>query len=91
MIFDYCVVKTKSFDVDFERLYDYVAEKVQEDNRDAHIYDVYLEFIDNVEYYIQNIYNSDFEEENNEHCAEEIVSCFEQYLEEKYGEDWDEI
>ena len=52
----------------------------------------YVEFIDNVQYYINSIYRvDDFDEDDNEDNTEALVIDWERWLKEKFGENLDEL
>ena len=92
MKFWYNVVDFKVIDIDFAELFDIINERLLEDNPNPSVYDVYLEFIDNVQYYINSIYRvDDFVEDDNENNTEALVIDLEHWLEEKFGENWDEV
>jgi hypothetical protein len=78
-------------DVDFEHIYESILAEEYDNEPEIPVYDVYLEFIDNIEYWIQSLYAPDFMEYENEGVCEDIVDAWEAYLREQYGENWDEV
>ena len=91
MKFNYVVCEHFSMDVDFEHIYESILAEEFNNEPEIPVYDVYLEFMDNIEYWIQNLYAIDFFEYDNEWVCESIADAWEKYLIEKFGEDWDEI
>mgnify|MGYP003531892976 CR=1 FL=1 len=47
--------------------------------------------LDNLEYYMQQLFAADFVEYDNEGVAEEIQEGWEKWFEENFGENWDEV
>ena len=67
MKFWYSIIDYNFVDVDFSELFDIINERLLENNTNPSVYDVYVEFIDNIQYYINSIYNvNDFDEDDNE-------------------------
>jgi hypothetical protein len=91
MKFNYVVCEYSSIDINFEDLYLKILEEEYDNEPEIPVYDVYLEFIDNIEYWIQSLYAPDFMEYENEGVCEDIVDAWEAYLREQYGENWDEV
>ena len=92
MKFWYAVINYNSIDVDFEELFYIIKERLLEDDPETSTYEVYIEFIDNIQYYINSIYKvNDFEEDGNEGNVEDLIIEFEKWLKENFGENWDEI
>lgn len=87
MKFWYEVIKSHCIDVDFQKVYEYIHEN---EPRMVTPYDVYLEFIDNFDYYLDKIYGiEDFVAEDNDHVIQELIDSWEAWLEEEFGKDWD--
>lgn len=92
MKFWYDIIDTRCLEINFEEIYDIIKDRLLEDEPEVSTYDIYQEFIDNVQYYINVIYRvDDFDESENESNVEDLVCCWEQWLEEKFGENWDEV
>ena len=92
MKFWYDVIESRSININFEEIYDIIKDRLLEDDPETSTYDVYQEFIDNIQYYINSIYRvDDFVEHENESNVVDLVYCWVQWLEEKFGENWDEV
>ena len=92
MKFWYNIIDTRCLEIDFAELFDIINERLLEDNPNPSVYDVYVEFIDNVQYYINSIYRvDDFDEDDNEDNTEALVIDWERWLKEKFGENLDEL
>ena len=91
MKFNYVVCEHFSMDVDFEHIYKSILAEEYNSEPEIPVYDVYLEFIDNIEYWIQHLYAIDFFEYDNEYVCESIADAWEEYLLEEFGENWDEV
>ena len=88
MKFWYKIVTFGFVDIDFQEIYNYIKS----DNPDIKTYDVYNTFIDNVTFYLRSIYGcEDLEEDDNEHNINELIDSWGDWLEETFGENWDEI
>lgn len=86
MKFIYNVVDTDMVDVDFQEIFNYVSKGLQNPS----VSDVFNDFIENAGYYIRGIYGGSFEEAFNELELEELFTAFENWLNEKFGEGWDD-
>lgn len=79
----YEVVTFEFVDIDFQEIYDFIKE---EEPQFTDLCDIYLEFIDNMEYYIKSVYNAeDLEGEDNEDFLKEVQKGWEEFLEEEFG------
>lgn len=87
----YNVVKSKELDIDFNFIYESIWAEEYNEDPEIPTYDIYLEFIDNLEYWIQHLCNSDFIEYDNDFASEQITEAWGNWLEEKFGENWDEV
>lgn len=88
MTYYYEVIECSEVDIDYQQVYDYIKE----DNPSYDLYNIYQDFLDNIEYYFECIYNrSDFIAIDNEECVELIKQDWQDWLDEKFGENWDEI
>lgn len=88
MKYYYDVIECYEINIDYQQVYNYIKE----DNPDYDTYNIYQDFLNNIEYYFECIYNrSDFLEIDNEECVEEIKQDWQNWLDENFGEDWDEI
>lgn len=89
MKFWYEVIETHCVEIDFQEVYDYIHDNEPDMSNN---YDIYLEFIDNCSYYLDKLYKlEDFVGENNDHAIQELIDSWETWLEETFGENWDEI
>ena len=91
MKFNYVVCEYNAIDIDFEHIYVSIVDEEFDGEPEIPVYDVYLEFIDNIEYWIQHLYTAEFNEYDNESVCEDIADAWENYLKEQYGENWDEV
>lgn len=91
MIIWYNVIDSKQAKIDFDLVYNVVWERIFELEPEITKYDIYIEFLDNLEYYMQQLVAADFVEFDNESVAEEIQQGWEKWFEEKFGENWDEV
>lgn len=91
MIIWYNVIDSKQAKIDFDLVYNVVWERIFELEPEITKYDIYIEFLDNLEYYMQQLVAADFVEFDNESVAEEIQQGWEKWFEEKFGGNWDEI
>lgn len=89
MKFYYDIIETRCVEVNFQEIYNYIHDNEPDINNR---YDIYLEFIDNCSYYLDKLYKfEDFVGENNDHAIQELIDSWETWLEETFGENWDEI
>ena len=89
MKFWYEVIETHCVEIDFQEVYDYIHDNEPDMSNN---YDIYLEFIDNYFYYLDKLYKlEDFVGENNDHAVQELIDSWETWLEETFGENWDEV
>lgn len=85
MNISYNVVEQKTLNIDFETIYKYIKNE----NPYQSIFENYELFIENVVWYITEIYHcDDLEEFYNEDVIEDIVMEFENWLDATFGEDW---
>jgi hypothetical protein len=80
----YEVVTFEFVDIDFQEIYDFIRK---EEPQFTDLCDIYLEFIDNIGYYIRSIYanTEDLDDEYNEHFFKEVQKGWEEFLEEEFG------
>ena len=79
----YEVTTFEFVDIDFQEIYDFIKE---EEPQFTDLCDIYLEFIDNMEYYIKSVYNAeDLAGEDNENFLKEVQKGWEEFLEEEFG------
>lgn len=80
----YKVVTFEFVDIDFQEIYDFIKK---EEPQFTDLYDIYLEFIDNIEYYIKSVYKNidDLESDDNDNFFNEVQKGWEEFLEEKFG------
>ena len=86
MKFFYNIVNTDTIDINFQEIFDYVSKGLDNPS----VLDVFNEFTENVGYYIRSIYDDNFEEDYNIFEIEDLITALEKWLEEKFGEGWNE-
>lgn len=86
MKFIYNIVDTDTVYVDFQEIFDYVSEELENPST----LDVFNDFVENAGYYIRGIYDGSFEEDYNTFELEDLFNAFEKWLNEKFGEDWND-
>ena len=70
MTYYYEVIECSEVDIDYQQVYDYIKK----DNPSYDLYNIYQDFLDNIEYYFEHIYNrSDFIAIDNEECVEVLI------------------
>ena len=88
MKFYYDVIETHCVEIDFQKIY----ECVMNDPYVHTPYDAYLEFMDNVDHYLEKIYKiDDLVCENNDYAIQELIDSWGDWLEETFGKNWDEV
>lgn len=89
MKFWYDVIESHCIDIDFQEVYNYICDHAP--NMNNH-YDIYLEFIDYCSHYLYELYKlKDFVKEDNDHAIAELIDSWENWLEETFGRNWDEV
>lgn len=80
----YEVVALEFVDIDFQEIYDFIRK---EEPQFTDLCDIYLEFVDNMEYYIKSVYTNtdDLESDNNYNFFNEVQKGWEEFLEEEFG------
>ena len=86
MEFVYNIVDTDTIDIDFQKIFDYVSKRLDNPS----VLDVFNDFTEEVGYYIRSIYADNFEEDYNVFEIEDLIVAFENWLDEKFGEGWNE-
>lgn len=86
MKFIYNIINTDTIDIDFQEIFNHVSEELENPS----VLDVYNNFVENAGYYIRSIYDDNFEEDHNTFELGELITVFENWLDEKFGEDWDD-
>lgn len=79
----YEVITTEFVDIDFQEVFDFIKKEEQL----SELYDIYVEFIDNMGYYIRSIYkhtDDDLVNGDNDNFFDEVQKGWEKFLEEKY-------
>jgi hypothetical protein len=86
MEFYYEVIITEHIDIDFNKIYNRVVEELK--NLDTISFtNVCDEFLNNMVYYLQELYNcKDLVEEDNTYVLEELADEWEEWLDEKFKE-----
>lgn len=86
MTFIYNIVDTDTVEVDFQEIFNHVSKGLQNPS----VSDVFNDFVENAGYYIRSIYDDNFEENYNAFELEDLFTAFENWLNEKFGEGWDD-
>ena len=79
----YEVITTEFVDIDFQEVFDFIKKEEQL----SELYDIYVEFIENMGYYIRSIYkhtDDDLVNGDNDNFFDEVQKGWEKFLEEKY-------
>lgn len=88
MNFNYDVTIGRSIDIDFQDIFDYIKSE----DPDAPIESIYYDFMDNTSIYLKSIYKcEDLDEDINEYALIHLTDQWEDWLNETFGENWDEI
>ena len=80
----YEVVTLEFVDIDFQEVFDFIKEKEQL----TELYDIYIEFLDNMDYYIRSIYKHTDDSlvgEDNSNFFDEVQKGWEEFLEKEYN------
>ena len=80
----YEVVTLEFVDIDFQEVFDFIKEKEQL----TELYDIYIEFLDNMDYYIRSIYkhtDDSLVSEDNSNFFDEVQKGWEEFLEKEYN------
>ena len=74
MKFNFTEIKKIEFDIDFQKIYDFIEKEYENDpNYNLDPWDIHTEFGDNMNYYLKKIYNYDIEDnEDNERIMDII-------------------
>lgn len=81
----YRITTEDCMQIDFAEVYKIIKEELEPD---ASYDDIYLEFADHLEYYLQNeLGYHDFWEDNNEYASCLVVDGFRKYLKENFDYD----
>ena len=80
----YDLITKEKLDIDFEDIYNYVIDENGFDARTA-LCDIFEDFANNTEYYIQQYYTGNFIEDDNQWLCEDIVDKWEEWLKEKFN------
>lgn len=73
----YKISTSKCVDIEFQHIYDYIKSE----NPDASLDDIYWMFCDDVQYYIQTLYDApDFYEADNERKVEDLCVLWSKWL-----------
>lgn len=89
MKFYYDIIETRCVEINFQEIYNYIHDNEPDINNR---YDIYLEFVDNFDYYLEKIYKiDDLVCENNDYAIQELIDSWGDWLEETFGKDWDEV
>lgn len=71
-------------EIDFDEIYNYIEDAIN--NSDTTV--IYDEFMDNIEYYLNRIYDIEFQESENEWTVNRIDHEWYTYCVEKYGKEF---
>ena len=76
MKFNFTEIKKIEFDIDFQKIYDFIEKEYENDpNYNLDPWDIHTEFGDNMNYYLKKIYNYDIEDnEDNEYTMDIIYN-----------------
>ena len=76
MKFNFTEIKKIEFDIDFQKIYDFIEKEYENDpNYNLGPWDIHTEFGDNMNYYLKRIYNYDIEDnEDNEYTMDIIYN-----------------
>lgn len=86
MKFYYQVIGTECVDIDFKELFTYISNVISEDDKGPIIETIYYEFLDNMDFYIKEIYPcQDLYDDDNEQFYEDVQDAWEDFLKEEYG------
>lgn len=89
MKYNYYIIKDDTLDLDFQEIFEVITNELEEDNKIASVIEIYETFINNIEYYIDIIYDkNEFYEHNNKLVTDEIIRDWTQWLIENFGENW---
>ena len=80
----YEVITLEFVDIDFQEVFDFIKKEEQL----SELYDIYVEFIDNMGYYIRSIYKHTDEnlvDGDNDCFFNEVQEGWDKFLEEKYN------
>lgn len=81
--FWYQIISEDCMQIDFSEVYKIIKEDLEPD---ASCDDIYWEFANHIEYYLQNeLGYNDFYEDDNEFVSIEIADEFQKYLKENFG------
>jgi hypothetical protein len=88
MNFNYDVTISRSINIDFQDIFDYIKSE----DPDAQIESIYYDFLDNTSMYLRSIYKcEDLDEDTNEYEITDLTEKWEYWLNEIFGENWDEV
>lgn len=88
MNFNYAVTTDRSIDIDFQDIFDYIK------NEDSNLTttEIYNTFLDNAAWYLRAIYKcEDLDEDTNEYEITDLIEKWEYWLNEIFGENWNEV
>jgi len=79
----YEVTISKCVDIDFQKIFDFVKKESKSTDIDS----IYIQFLDNMGYYIRSVYNetdNDLIDEDNDCFFDEVQEGWEEFLEKEY-------
>ena len=73
MKFNFTEIKKIEFDIDFQKIYDFIEKEYENDpNYNLDPWDIHTEFGDNMNYYLKKIYNYDIKDINDNEPTSDI-------------------
>lgn len=88
MDFNYNVIENRNIEIDFQDIFDYI--KSEDSNLTTA--EIYNTFLDNATWYLRSIYKcEDLDEDTNEYEITDLTEKWEYWLNEIFGENWDEV
>jgi hypothetical protein len=88
MDFNYSVIENRNIEIDFQDIFDYI--KSEDSNLTTA--EIYNTFLDNTAWYLRSIYKcEDLDEDTNEYEMLDLTDKWECWLNEIFGENWDEV
>jgi hypothetical protein len=88
MDFNYSVIENRNIEIDFQDIFDYI--KSEDSNLTTA--EIYNTFLDNAAWYLRSIYKcEDLDEDTNEYEITDLTEKWEYWLNEIFGENWDEV
>lgn len=88
MDFNYNVIENRNIEIDFQDIFDYI--KSEDSNLTTA--EIYYTFLDDIAGYLRSIYKcEDLDEDTNEYEIIDLAENWRYWLNEIFGENWNEI